>query len=295
MSLDFFPITPIFGARLTGYNYSQLMSATKASWKNLLYDRNIIIIENISLDRKQLVEFSFKLGCPWLKTLYQLHGESIEADGVVNWSDKTGIKKKSLPWHTDNSWHPIWRNPIRVLYGKQIPDPGSGVIHYLNLSYVFNHLLSNEEKNWLSQFKVLIQDYRQKERKFWYPLVKNNPINGRKSLCITAMDYNSKIFGLQKESDYEKGNTFLLKVANSLGEELSLQYLSEYIQKSMNIDDCYFHQHWTPNMIQIISNLDSVHLRTRISNNDTERVIWRKTIAHDYQVKNFKEKKYVAI
>ncbi|MCJ8276852.1 MAG: TauD/TfdA family dioxygenase [Bdellovibrionales bacterium] len=292
--MEYTPITPVFGAKINSLSFESLMSISKEDWRQLLYDKNIIIIENIEMNKAEFVEFSHKLGRPWLQPLYVLHGEKMEDDGVVNWSDQTGLKKRPLPWHTDNPWHPEWKNPIRILYSRQIPDPESGVLHYLDLAHFLNHFMSAEEMNWLSQFKVLIQDYRKKERKYWYPLVYSNPVSGRISLHYTAMDLDSSIFGLQKEPDYKKGETFLLKIESSSGEQLPLNYLSEYIKRSLETEGCHFYQKWAPNMIQIMSNLDSAHMRTRVSESPLERKIWRKTIAHEYQVVSENALEYVA-
>lgn len=54
----------------------------------------------------------------------------------------------------------------------------------------------------------------------------------------------------------------------------------------MQLKECHFYKKWKPNMIQIVSNLDVMHARTTISNHPSKRLLWRKTIAHDFQNKN---------
>ena len=275
-------ITPLFGIVINNTSFDEMISIQK-KWQELLYRNNVIIVENINLSEEKFVKFSHYLGTPWNQEQYRLHGEIMEDNEIVNWNDRSGLYKKALCWHKDNSWSPKWRHPIRMLYSIQIPDKNSGVLHYLDLRYIFNNLLSKKEQNWLSDHHVLIQNYKNKSQKFLYPLVQINPITGHKSLFITAMDIDSNVFGLKKDRLYKKGHTFLLKIIHKSGKELSLNYLVEYIQATMKIKECFFYYKWKPSMIQIISNLDTVHMRTKISNHTKMRVLWRKTIAHDFQ------------
>ena len=277
-------ITPIFGSYIETTSFQEMMLFSKDFWKDLLYKSNIIIINSVSLSEEQFVQFSHQLGTPWTQAIYRLHGENMEANGIVYWSDKSGLHKKALCWHKDNSWSSKWRHPIRILFSVRIPDKNSGIIHYLDTSYIYNNILSSKEKNRLSEYQVLIQDYKNKQRRFLYPLVQQNPISKKKSLFITAMDFNENFFGLKKDINYIKGNTFLLKVLHPSGKELPLKYLVEYIKSTMKIKGCHFYKKWNKNTLQIISNLDVIHMRTKISNHPSERLIWRKTIAHDFQM-----------
>ncbi|MCZ0932379.1 MAG: TauD/TfdA family dioxygenase [Oligoflexia bacterium] len=276
-------ITPLFGAVIENISFDEMIKISKEKWKQILYDRNIIVIKDIDLSEEEFVKFSYKLGAPWGHKHYELHGERMESNGIVDWNDQSGLYKKSICWHRDNSWSK-WRHPVRILYSIQIPDENSGILFYLDLRYIFNNLLSKEKQNWLNDHFVVVQNYRNKTQKFYYPLVETNPVTGQKSLFITAMDVDSNVFGLKKDKTYKKGNTFLLKVIHKSGKELSLNYLVEYIEETMKIKECFFYQKWKPNMIQIMSNLDTAHMRTEISNHPKTRLLWRKTIAHDFQI-----------
>ena len=277
------PVTSLFGVIIDNTSFDEMISFSKKKWQKLLYNNNVIIINDVNLSEKEFVKFSYKLGIPWSHEHYKLHGEKMEDNGIINWNDQSGLYKRMLCWHKDNSWHPKWRHPIRILYSVQIPDEQSGILHYLDLRYIFNNLLSKKEQQWLNDHHVLIQNYKNKSQRFFYPLIEVNPITRQKSLFITAMDIDSNIFGLKKNALYQKGDTFLLKVVHKSGKELSLNYLVEYIQETMKIKECFFYKKWKPNMIQIISNLDIVHMRTEISNLSRMRSLWRKTIAHHFQ------------
>ncbi len=277
------PIESHLGAKIQGMSCQQALSIDSKHWQDLLYKVNVIVIDHIDLTRESFYQLSLKFGIPWSKELHHLHGETIEEDMVVNWSDKSGLKKVCIPWHTDNSWHPTWRNPIRMLYGVAIPDPNSGCLNYLNLSYAYEHVLDDLEKEEIKNWQVLVQDYKNKNIQYWYPLIQKNPVSGKKSIFITAMDINSPEFGFTKAPGYQKGNTFLLKIKDQHGNERPLSFLVEYAKKCMKIKGCFFEQKWKPKMLQIISNLDMVHCRTTLSDIEDERMIWRKTIAHYFQ------------
>lgn len=206
--------------------------AIEKEWQNLLYKKNVIIIEETNLSVSEFIKVSHKFGTPWTHEIHKLHRERISDDGIDYWDDQSGLYKMPLCWHKDNPWHPKWRCPIRFLLSKNIPDSDSGILHYLDLRYVFNHILSKEEQNWLNEHKILIQDFRNKERKFFYPLIEKNPVTNEKSLFITAMDIDYNFLGLKKHHSYKKGHTSMLKVIHSSGKELPLTYFVEYIKKN---------------------------------------------------------------
>ena len=284
--IDFTNITSLFGAYIEKMSFSEIMSISKKEWQNLLYKKNVIIIDKARLSPSEFVKVSYKFGNPWTHEVYKLHGEKINDNGIDYWDDQSGLYKMPLCWHKDNSWHPRWQCPIRFLFSRSIPDSHTGIIHYLDLRYVFNNVLSKKEQDWLSEHKVLIQDYRNKKRQFFYPLVQKNPITHEKSLFLTAMDIDYNFLGLKKHHSYKKGNTPLIKAIHSSGKELPLNYFVDYIKKTMKFKDCHFNKRWKPNMIQIVSNLDVVHMRTGISENPKKRLLWRKTIAHDFQTQS---------
>ena len=282
MGIKIEEITPVRGVHIKEATSGDLINIPRKFWQTLLYRHNVIVIDPVSLNKEQYIHLCCKFGCPWKESLYDLHQEDIGHDGIIKWSDQGELGKRSLPWHVDNSWHPRWRHPIRVLYAISIPDSQSGVLHHLDLTTLYGRL-PDSEKKWLSGFKVLIQNFKNQQIRHWYPLVQRNPVTGKKGLNITAMDLDVNIFGLKKEPDYVSGNTFLLEVCSDQGEKLPLEYLAEYIQKSMELRHCHFFRPWSPGMIQVISNLDGVHTRTRISDGLGERLHWRKTMAHDFQ------------
>ena len=255
--------------------------------KEKLYQYNLIIVYDIHLERLQFAKLTELFGTPWPAKVYELNGENVDTDGVVDWSDKTRLKKMPLPWHQDSPTLPQYRTPIRLLYSVNIPDPNSGYI--VNMDTVrFVSSMSDEELNNIKKIEVCFKHLQDPNQKHWYPLIVKNQVTGSQSLNLNAIDIDLDYEGLKKHKDYKPGNTHIVDARNKeTGEKVSMLFLADLIKRCNEIPENRFEHRWKNNQLMIVSNLDQLHYRSAINEDiEEERLIWRKTVFHDYQISN---------
>jgi alpha-ketoglutarate-dependent taurine dioxygenase len=261
----------------------ELFETTIDEWQKLLYENLVIIIDKTKLSYDEFNSFSKVFGRPWTEKEHGIHFEPIDENGINHWGTKNATGLRSLSWHTDNSWHPTLRKPIRILNGAKIFDPDSAVVHFLNTGYLFNHQFSEKERRDLMNLRIVVWDYKNKNACYPYPLVCQNPHTKELALDLSAMDINRDILGLKKEADYIKGNTFIIDLIDQYGKSVGLELLADYIEESMNHEECYFSQRWSPGLMMVLSNTNSMHMRERVTEQDRDRLLWRRTLSHYFQ------------
>lgn len=282
--------TPHFIYKVGSTSLEEILELGPEFWKSKLYQHNTVIIDDINIDKDGFNKLSNLFGQPWPKELYQLHGESLSDPDqlVVDWNHNTGLKTLSLPWHQDNPWHPEYRFPIRIIYSLEIEDSTSGVLTFSDTAEYYKSL-DHSTKQLYNSWELLVHDYRNPDRKFWYPFVQTNPVTGEHHLLINALDVDIDFFGLQKSAAYQKGKTHIISARNKFtNEEFDLNIIGEEYKKCINFSDNIYHHYWTANQIVVFSNLNVVHTRTALREN-VKRIMYRKTLFHDYQYAEYLE------
>lgn len=280
--------TPHYIFKVSDTSVDEILDLGADYWKSKLYTYNTIIVDKIHLNKNEFNRVSALFGTPWPESVYLIHGESLsdKDNGLVNWDHDKGLKTNSLPWHQDNPWHPEYRFPIRILYSLLVEDSSSGILSFMDTVRYYESL-DNSTKELYNNWELLIHDYRNTEVKFWYPFVQQNPVTGEKHLLINAIDIDVDFFGLKKSTMYEKGKTHIIAARNKFThEEIKLEELAEEYKKCVNFSDNIYHHHWTKNQIVVFSNLNVVHCRSSLKEG-VKRLMYRKTLFHDYQCKTY--------
>jgi alpha-ketoglutarate-dependent taurine dioxygenase len=280
--------TPNFIFKVGKTNVDEVLSLGPTFWKNKLYTHNNIIIDGIKLDKSSFNEVSNLFGNPWPEELYLLHSESLsdKENIIVNWNHDTGLRLQSLPWHQDNPWNPIFRFPIRTLYSLEVEDPDSGILSFVDTVDFYNNL-DVETKNFYNNLEILVHDYRNPERKHWYPFVQKNLVTGESHLLINAIDLDINFFGFKKSKEYKKGKTHIIAARNKLSqEEFKLEHLADEFIKCVSCSKEIYNHKWKENQLVVFSNLNVIHCRTGLKEN-ARRIMYRRTIFHDYQYEEF--------
>lgn len=267
-------------------SFEEMQSLGSDYWKQKLYQYNLIVVYDIQLERKQFAKLSELFGEPWPTEVYKLNGESVDADGVVDWSDKTRLKKIPLPWHQDSPTIPEYRTPIRLLYSVKIPDSESGKI--INIDTVrFIESLSSFRLEQLENIEVCFKHLSDETQLYWYPLISVNKVTGKRGLNLNAIDIDLDYEGLKKHSNYRPGNTHIIAAREvSTGKSVSMSFLADLIKECNEMPGNRFEHSWYEGQLMVVSNLDQLHYRTAINEDvEEERLIFRKTVFHDYQRK----------
>jgi alpha-ketoglutarate-dependent taurine dioxygenase len=280
--------TPYFIYKVGGLTSDKILELGPEFWKSKLYQHNTIIIDDIVLDKNSFNDVAKLFGVPWPEELYALHGEALSdrENKIVNWNHNTGLKTSSLPWHQDNPWHPVYRFPIRILYSIEVEDSTSGILTFADTVNYYQSLDSETQERYNS-WELLVHDYRNPEIHFWYPFVQSNLVTGEMHLLINAIDIDVDFFGLRKSNIYQKGKTHVLAVRDKFTHaDVGLEKLAQAYINCLEFGQWY-HHHWKSNQIVVFSNLNVVHSRSSLADN-VKRLMYRKTMFHDYQYSNFK-------
>lgn len=279
-SVDFVSLT-------SSITYAEIMAYGANYWKKQMYAHNVVIIDGVDLTRHQFTDVSTMFGNPWPRSMYELHGESLHELDVVNWSDKTGFKKVSIPWHQDNPYHLEWNHPVRILYSVNIPDSSTGILSFTDTSAFFNSL-SYAEQQTLENWEIKVQFYKDKNIFNWVSLVQLNPVTGVKHLRLNAIDIDVDFDGLRKHSGYIPGNTHIVGARRKDDHTaIGMDSLADIIIRCTQLNGNIYHHRWAKNQIVVVSNLNVLHARSAISDTSEERLHYRKTLFHDYQYTNY--------
>lgn len=249
-------------------------------WRNLIYDRKILIFREMQFTKSQYCEFSLRFGRPWQSQEYKYSNEASEIVDVKNFqicvSPFSNASKKlgnsEMPWHSDIPNKRENPFPIRSLWITSNPYPSiSGKTSWMNLEESLDYL-TKDQKELLDKVKVVQQSWYEPGTDIQeFPLIKTNPITGKKSLRLNYFN----------ELDKNKQDAWItgVKVDGVLQKDCKI--ISEFLTHLEKINDLVYTHTWKTFDIAIYDNWSFVHKRTQVIPGPTGvRHFYRMNIDH---------------
>lgn len=279
MAVTVEPLTPHFGARLTGFNIRDGLSDEDFAAIDLAANTyGLVVMPNQPLDDETQVNFSEQLG-PLEETLVGAVGAgskivrvtNILADGTLKDPDSqlALFTRSNFMWHTDSSFkaHPA---KYSMLSARELPTNGGGDTEFASTAAAFDMLPQETQARlegliaihsiaWSREkFQKGASSEEQRKRLPPVPqaLVRTNPVTGRKSLHIA-----SHVMGIDGMEDLE---------GRSLHDDL--------LAMATHPSKVYRHQ-WSPHDAIIWDNRAIVHRATPYDETGDRRLMIRTTIS----------------
>jgi len=237
-------------------------------------------LRDIEFTRETFLDFCKYIGTVWPGHLHDLHTESYDDDGVVDWSSNTRFKSLSIPWHADNPWNEHYRFPIRVFGAVTIPDPKDGPLEFLNQGKWFSNL-PEDRKEYLRSLRVLTEDYKGACQPYWSSFVKKHPITGNESLFWGSMVVHTNTYGLAPDEGH-RFNHFAstMAIIKPSREIVSDEEISSWFEEMLK--DYYSIWEFREKDLLVMDNWDHFHYRRTLTHKD-ERLLFRKTVLQPWQ------------
>jgi len=236
--------------------------------------------KDVEFDRNQFVDFCNKIANPWPNELYELHTETVDNNNIVDWSSKTRFKHHSLPWHSDNPWHPEYKFPLRAFYAVKIPDPKDGPLEFLNQTAWFENL-PEERKEYFRSLTVLTQDYKGGISPFYSSFVKKHPLNNKESLYWGSKVVYTNTYGLAPDEGHRFNHfAFTMAIIKPNREIVSDEEISEWFEDMLK--NYHTVVEFEEKDLLVMDNWTTLHYRRRLTNLE-ERLLYRKTLLQPWQ------------
>ena len=232
-------------------------------WRNLAYDRKLLIFKKVNFTKSQYSEFSFNFGKPWAFQEYSYSKELKEivktkhGDQVISpFSNKLihRIPPDYMPWHADIPNKDYKPYPFRSLWITSNPNPeNSGKTSWLHLEEdVFNHL-TPKMLELIDRVNVIQQSwYVPGEDVKEFPLVKIHPNTGKKSIRLNHYNWetNKKAWIIDVKIDgVSQGHCFLIR---------------EWLNHLEKIPELVYEHQWDLYDIVLYDNHSFVHSRSAL-------------------------------
>ena len=261
-------------------NSMDLFDQPVGYWRELLYQRKLLVLKKMTFSKEDYAKFSFLFGKPWNHSDYTYSQESKEDvstdQGIITLSPFSNrvshrIKLQSMPYHADipnKSSNPF---PFRSLWITKNPNPTqSGITGFLNINEECFSYLNKELTDLLSRVTVVQQSWYNPGTDIReYSLIKVHPITGEKSL---RLNYYNK--------GENKGAWICgVKIDGVLQNDCSLiEYYTKHLLQFQELQ--YFHT-WDTFDILIYDNYPFIHNRSSlILEAGDERHFYRMNIDH---------------
>ena len=249
-------------------------------WRELLYQRKLLVLKKMTFGKEDYAKFSFLFGKPWNHSDYTYSQEAKEDvatdQGIITLSPFSNrvshrIKLQSMPYHADipnKSSNPF---PLRSLWITKNPNPTqSGITGFLNINEECFPYLNKELADLLSRVTVVQQSWYKPVTDIQeHGLIKVHPITGEKSL---RLNYYNK--------GENKGAWICgVKIDGVLQNDCSLiEYYTKHLLQFQELQ--YFHT-WDTFDILIYDNYSFIHNRSSlILEAGDERHFYRMNIDH---------------
>ena len=275
------PIKDSWGCTIEFDNPMDFFQYDKNYWRNMLYEKKIIIFKRMTFKVLDFAKFGTYFGSPWAKSEYAYSNEhgltckDIDKNYSVSWFSSllTGIPNTDMAWHSDipnRSYNPY---PHRALWIIKNPNPEmSGKTKWLNVEDCFEYL-TPEMKDLLPRVKIEQQSwYKPGTDIRTYDFIKTQPITGKLSLRLNY--YNTdNITGAWIKSVY---------IDNKLQPDCSL--IKMFIEHLEQIPELVHYHQWDNYDVAIYDNWSFLHGRTALQLGNTpltsERAFYRINIDH---------------
>jgi alpha-ketoglutarate-dependent taurine dioxygenase len=283
-------IHPRWGSIIEFNNPIDFFKQDKSHWKNLIYNRKLLVFKRMTFDLIDYMKFGHHFGTPWTADAYYYsHEVSVTAkdvDGTEYVSSKfsnkiTNINKipnTEMAWHADIPNRRIKPFPHRSLWIVKNPNPEfSGKTKWLNID------LDCCEQYLTDELKALLPRVTIQQQSWYTPgtdlqmhnFVKIHPVTGQRSLRLNY--YN----------DPHKGRTgaWIKNVYIDGQEQSDCSLIQQYIDCLLKHEELFYCHQWDDMDLIIYDNYSFIHNRTAlVLGEDTtsdERMFYRTNIDHE--------------
>ncbi|NEP12523.1 MAG: TauD/TfdA family dioxygenase [Symploca sp. SIO2C1] len=210
------------GAEILDFDVKLTTPEQAIAIKELVYQHKLVIFRNQSLEEKQYLEFSHKIGTPQIYPQdnyhHPEHPEIFVSSNVLRDGEKFGVRATGRYWHTDCAFldEPL---PFTMLYPIIIPKSNRET-YYLDMQKVYqklpDHLRMYVEGKYLKheakwRYKVqewdidkaiidIIQDFEEKFPAVQHPAIIVHPVTQEKILYMSS-GFTTGIVGLDYETN----------------------------------------------------------------------------------------------
>ncbi|MFT6580513.1 MAG: alpha-ketoglutarate-dependent 2,4-dichlorophenoxyacetate dioxygenase [Alphaproteobacteria bacterium] len=278
MPLSFTPLTPVFGARVTGVDLSQPMTDALFTEIRAAFDEHLVLIFSgpIMNDERQ-VDFSKRFGPlegtrgvnPGSGTPFARQSNlDIKSGGVIPADDRRMFyQKANMMWHSDSTFKET-PSLCSVLTARIVPPEG-GATELASTRAAYDSLSDSDKAAY--EDLIIEHDFEYsrglvgfkfsaKELETMAPvrhkLVRTNKGNGRKSVMIGV--HAKSVVGWP----YEKGRALL----------------EDLLDRATRPENTYRHE-WREGDVMVWDNQGAVHRATEFDTNQHQRFMQRTTIS----------------
>jgi alpha-ketoglutarate-dependent taurine dioxygenase len=226
MTLTVEKLHPLIGAKITGIDFREpVTAATKAELNDAWMENLILVFPNQPLTDEEHVKATHAFGEPEVFHQNIIKSRFVpEIFRVSNVDEDDNLMMPEHPtmqqlgsarkWHTDSSYRP---NPAMgsLLHGIEVSRTG-GITCFTNMYAVYDALPDAlrqkiEGKKARHDFEMLsriaaarkpTEEERAAMPPVWQPLVRKHPVTGRKSLYISPI-YNDGVEGMEDDDAIE--------------------------------------------------------------------------------------------
>jgi alpha-ketoglutarate-dependent 2,4-dichlorophenoxyacetate dioxygenase len=274
------PLTPCFGARIDGVDVTALDDATFRTIREAFEEYSVLVLPGQTVDDEQQIAFSRRFG-PLETTISTNPAAGTYIARQSNIDIKTGeliqpddrrivYQLANQLWHSDSSYKAV-PSLCSLLSGRIVPPEG-GATEFATTRAAYD-ALSEEQKQHLEGLSAehnfgwsreqvrpgfLTPEELAEVPPVRYPVVRANPVNGRKALFIGS--HASHIVGWPVED-----GRVLLK---------------ELVTHATQPEFCYRHQ-WEAGDLVIWDNRATLHRATPYDSARYPRLMQRTTVAGD--------------
>jgi len=277
------PIKQSYGSIIEFDNPMDFFNQDPVFWKNMLYNKNILIFKKMNFNIADYGRFGTAFGYPWKEEYYKYSNEATEiiTDGSAEYAlstfsnsikADTRIRNSEMPWHADIPNHQIYPFPHRTLWIVKNPNPTiSGKTRWLNIEVGIEYL--NESlKDLADRMSVLQQSwYKPGTDTHMYDFIKIHPITGRKSLRLN--------FYVKPGNE----DAWILKTYIDGIEQPDNSLIQLFIDHLLQYDELLYEHTWDDYDIAIYDNYAFIHGRSKLvftDENNSERKFYRMNINH---------------
>jgi alpha-ketoglutarate-dependent taurine dioxygenase len=231
-------------------------------WRNLMYERKLIVFKKVEFTKAEYAEFSKYFGNPWTKDDYKYSREVVESvetkHGIMAISPFSNansilIDNREMPWHADIPNREFKPFPFRSLWITSNPNPEiSGKTKWLNLEKGMD-FLTPEMKEMVPNVKVIQQSWYEKGQDLQeFDLLKVHPITRKESLRLNY--YN---WGLVK-------NAWILNVRINDTLQNHCLLIKKWLEHLEQFNKLTYQHTWDLYDIAIYDNWSFLHSRTAL-------------------------------
>ncbi len=277
MTLTITPLTPVFGARITGADIANPLDEGDFTEIRMALDTySILIFPNQPMDDEQQIAFSERFGpLQWTGSANPAVGTpfarqsniDIKTDATIPADDRRMFyQKANMLWHADSSFKAI-PSLCSVLSAREVPTKGGATelastrAAYEGLPDAMKAELEDlvVEHDFAYSRGLVGYEFTPKEASesppARHPLVLTNPVTGRKSLLIGV--HAKEIVGWPAEK--------------------SRRLLDDLLARATRPEHCHRHE-WSTGDVIIWDNRSAVHRATPYDSERYRRLMQRTTI-----------------